>query len=81
MLGTATVIVELGDGKRIWKRVDRPKGHPGNPLPASELEDKFRDLASVLLNVREMRSVIKIVRDLENLSQLDDLLALVRVDK
>jgi 2-methylcitrate dehydratase PrpD len=80
-LGAAIVEVELANGSKIRRRVDHPKGHPENPLSQTELEEKFRSLVSPVLNEADATCLIEMTRDLENLSQLENLFALLHVDK
>ncbi|WP_455285641.1 MmgE/PrpD family protein [[Eubacterium] cellulosolvens] len=80
-LGAASVEVELTNGETIRRRVAHPKGHPANPLSRTELEEKFRTLASVVVDEEETKALIGMIRDLEKLSRLEDLLELVRVDE
>jgi 2-methylcitrate dehydratase PrpD len=43
-IGKVTVVTR--DGRRLWGRVDEPKGDPGNTLSRAELEDKAYRLAA-----------------------------------
>lgn len=43
---SAGVTVRLRDGRTVQAAQDRPRGDPENPLSASELTDKFRQLAA-----------------------------------
>lgn len=80
-LGAAIVEVELANGRKTRRRVDHPKGHPENPLSRTELEGKFRSLVSSILEEADATRLIEMTRDLENLSQLENLFALLRVGK
>lgn len=72
----AVVDVELVDGRIYSSRVDEPKGDPGNPLTAAEVEEKFRVLARAggLLDERDVEEVIARVRTLERAVSLRDVL-------
>jgi 2-methylcitrate dehydratase PrpD len=39
------VTIETVDGRRLFNRIDEPKGDPGNTLSRDEIEDKVRRLA------------------------------------
>jgi len=67
-------IVEImTDTGRFSSRVDLPKGEPENPLTKGEFEEKFRALASTSLTQKEIEEVLKMVSELERLSDIDDL--------
>ena len=51
-----------------------PKGHPRNPLSDSEIEDKFRGLASGVLTKPQCDEALRLLWSLECLSDLDELL-------
>ena len=51
-----------------------PKGHPRNPLNDSEIEDKFRGLATGVLTERQCDEALRLLWSLEGLSDLDELL-------
>lgn len=55
------VEVETHDGRKIFQRVDTPKGDPGNTLSRLELEDKAIRLAAYAggASADEMRAVIE----------------------
>jgi 2-methylcitrate dehydratase PrpD len=80
-LGAAIVEVRLVNGRKIKRRIDHPKGHPQNPLSRRELEGKFRSLVSPVLKEADATRIIEMARDLEGLSRLDELFALLRLGK
>jgi 2-methylcitrate dehydratase len=53
-------------GKTHSIKVDIPKGDPRNPMTEQERKDKFRRLASIVL---ESNSVEEIMRNVENLEK------------
>ncbi|MFA7439182.1 MmgE/PrpD family protein [Castellaniella sp.] len=62
----ARVIVTLRDGSRHEATVYYPKGDPGNPLSAPELEQKFRDNGHGVLNPGQADRLVALIGDLEN---------------
>jgi len=65
---SARVILRTSDGRQFEHQVDVPKGDPGNALSRSELEHKFRTLASLhpAVKGREVERLIDHSWDLEN---------------
>lgn len=77
-LWCARVRLRKLDGTELSRRVDVPKGHPANPLTKPELEDKFRDLASVALPTKQVKKIITTVNNLERLKKVQSLTALLQ---
>jgi 2-methylcitrate dehydratase PrpD len=50
-----------------------PKGHPQNPMSEEEVKEKFRRLALYTLTKGQIDKIIKIVDNLENISQPGEL--------
>ncbi len=73
----AIVKIETKDGKTHETRVDDVKGGIGNPFTDDELRDKFRTLSTKRLGERRTEEVIKFVDNLENLSNIRELMGLV----
>jgi 2-methylcitrate dehydratase PrpD len=71
----AIVDVETSDGQRLRKLVRHMRGHPSNPLAASDLEDKFAACTEGILNSAVVRHVIETVRDLHALRSIRPLMA------
>jgi 2-methylcitrate dehydratase PrpD len=71
-----TVTVTLQDGRSLSAQVLHPRGHPANPLTAIALQDKFEDCAYGVLERQDLRRVMTLVQDLE---QLDDIATLMDV--
>jgi 2-methylcitrate dehydratase len=65
--------VTTTDGRRVVAETTHPKGHYRNPLTDSEVEEKFRGLASGALGVEGCDRVLAEVWDLENAATLDRL--------
>jgi 2-methylcitrate dehydratase len=65
--------VTTTDGRRVAAETSHPKGHYRNPLTDSEVEGKFRGLASAALGAEGCDRVLAEVWDLENAATLDRL--------
>jgi 2-methylcitrate dehydratase PrpD len=74
----ATVKLRKSDGTELSCTVDVPRGHPRNPLSKPELEDKFRDLASIALPSQNVSRIISAVNNLESLKRVESLTALLQ---
>jgi len=75
-----SVTITTIDGRSFTKDLDYPKGHPSNPLTASEIEQKFDALAAPVMSSGRRQEVKDAVWNLENLDSLRDLTDLLRVD-
>jgi 2-methylcitrate dehydratase len=65
--------VTTTDGRRLLAETNYPKGHSRNPLTDSEVEGKFRDLASPTIGAERCDRVLTEVWNLENAATLDKL--------
>ena len=75
--------VTTTDGRRVTLETTHPKGHSRNPLTDSEVEAKFRSLASGALQAAGCDRVLAEVRRLEHAATLDalfDSLVVARAD-
>lgn len=79
-LGPAKVKISTKSGDEYQSRVGKPKGYPENPLTKTEIENKFKDLASLVLTDQRIKNVLKTVNNLENVDRVKDLAELL-VDK
>ena len=70
----ARVVVHTTDGRNFEHRLDHPKGDPENPLSWDEVIDKFTTLAAEVLPLSQCRKIITLVR---NVDQLEDITELV----
>ncbi|MFH1088182.1 MAG: MmgE/PrpD family protein [Chloroflexota bacterium] len=70
----AVVTIRMKSGKQYQEKTDCVKGNPGNPLSWDDLEGKFRGLTASLLPAANIDRVVKMVKELE---ELDDINALV----
>jgi 2-methylcitrate dehydratase PrpD len=71
------VEVETADGRKLFQRVDTPKGDPDNTLSRPELEDKAIRLAQYAggASEAEMRAVIARIWHLRAAADVRDFLA------
>ncbi|MDA4116949.1 MAG: MmgE/PrpD family protein [Thaumarchaeota archaeon] len=68
------ITVRLGDGRVLSKQVDLPKGHPGNPMTTSEIEQKFRRLTKGILKESQVDKVLDFVWTTEKQHDVSPLL-------
>ena len=52
---------------------------PQNPLTPQEIEDKFRDLATTVIPAKQAEEIIKAVKNLEDMVNIQSLIALMAV--
>ena len=76
------VIVNINttDGRRFSKQLDYPKGDPRNPLTDQEVEEKFAALADGVLSTSAQQRVKDAVWNLERVSSVSELMALMEAD-
>ncbi|MGC8808802.1 MAG: MmgE/PrpD family protein [bacterium] len=65
----AQIKLKTKDGRVFEDESICPKGHPQNPMSQEEIKEKFRKLALYTLTQDRVDKIIKIVDDLENMSQ------------
>jgi 2-methylcitrate dehydratase PrpD len=68
------VRVRLKDGRVIEGRYDVARGHPEKPMSWTELAEKFRDCASLVLPDKNAETTIRLVEHIEDLQSLRPLL-------
>ena len=68
------VAITLRDGRTVSTAVPHAKGHPANPLSTIALQDKFEDCAYGVLERPDIRRVIKLVQDLEQVEDIGKLM-------
>ena len=66
----AKVTITTRDGREFKAGLEHPKGDPENPLSWEEIIAKFNNLAGAVLDHDSCSQLIRSVRDLENLSDL-----------
>lgn len=68
------VEVDTATGDRYSNQVSLPKGFPDNPMSEDELIAKFTDQASRVLPQDTVEQTIAMVRDLENIDDISELI-------
>lgn len=66
----------LRNGQSVEWREPINRGHPDNPMPAAEVQDKFRHNAARALPADRLETIIGAVERLEDLPRVAELLAL-----
>jgi 2-methylcitrate dehydratase len=72
-------IVEINTkkGEKYSSRVVYPKGHPMNPMTDTDVEKKFRSMASKFMDEKQMRQIVDTVYHLEKLDDIGELIKLL----
>lgn len=65
------------DGRRFQKRVDTPHGFGDDPLTDSELEEKFRGMASKRMSEKQIKSIFDACWNVEKLADVGTLTQLM----
>jgi len=73
----SVVEVELRDGRVISRVADTARGTPEKPLKEGELDEKFRECASFVLDEEKTERVLKMLRRIEEVSNIIELTALL----
>jgi 2-methylcitrate dehydratase len=69
------------NGKSRTVEVFYPKGHPKNRMSSAEVEGKFRGCARAVLSEAQQTKIILLVRDLEKLNSVNELMAELSVSE
>jgi 2-methylcitrate dehydratase PrpD len=75
------VSIKLKDGQELYHEVKYAKGDPKNPMSWEETADKFRGCAQEILKPADAESVIHLMAKLESLTDVGELMGLVRETK
>jgi 2-methylcitrate dehydratase PrpD len=76
---TTIIEIALKDGRRIEGRADFGKGSPANPMSFDEVAEKFLDCAAFAGHPADRaRAVVGKVRDLENVTEMGEVTALLK---
>ena len=70
--------IQLSTGENYEKHVENSPGTPDNPMSQLEIESKFKELSSTVINEDLSNSIINLVNNLHNvndISSLSDLLS------
>jgi 2-methylcitrate dehydratase len=70
--------ITLRNGQRHDIRVEHHRGHPRNPMPDAELEEKFRELAGDQLPKTQCDALLARLWTLEQLDSMGELFALTK---
>ena len=73
------VHVDLGDGRRLTKRVDYPLGHAKKPLQDSEVEGKFFALVTPALGEKAAHGIVDFVWKLDEAKSVGNLMRAMEV--
>ena len=76
----AEVTILLKDGQRFSREIMDCLGDPGNPLPAEDIRDKFRLLASPVIGQNRCETLLNYVAEIEKQPNVRQLPALLRPD-
>ena len=68
------------NGESRTVEVFYPKGHPKNRMSSAEVEGKFRGCARSVLSEAQQDKIISLVRDLEKLKSVDELMNHLALD-
>ncbi len=72
------VVLKVKTGEEIIElRKDYPKGEPEDPISFEEVADKFKSLTTEKFNEDQIRDVIEIVKKLDKLSDIRELMELL----
>jgi 2-methylcitrate dehydratase len=76
-------IVEImtPDGKTYTQALDVARGEPEFPLSPEEVEEKFRQSASGLIEPEALRKVTHFIQTLEDQKEISELFRLLQVKK
>lgn len=69
--------ITIKGGEKYSLRVERPKGHPMNPMTDADVEEKFRSMAGKFMNEKQMSKVITTIYNLEKLKDIRELVKLL----
>ena len=73
---SSRVEIVTKDGKKVEQFVAIPSGDPKNALSMDQIHDKFRNQAAYCLGEQKIEHVIQKIGDLENLSDINELMGL-----
>ncbi len=76
---SAEVDVETNDGRKFTERVDYPPGDPGNPASQEDIDKKVMYYASKVLGQKRAKNLIEAVKNLEAVSDLNELGNMLRI--
>ena len=68
------IIIKLRSGREVEGFTAYLRGHVNNPMSEDEVEEKFRRLTGSVLTREEQEEVIRLVKDFENLTNINTLI-------
>jgi 2-methylcitrate dehydratase PrpD len=68
------------NGESRTVEVFYPKGHPKNRMSSAEVEGKFRGCTRGVLSEAQQTKIISLVRDLEKVKSVDELMNHLALD-
>ncbi|MDD5083243.1 MAG: MmgE/PrpD family protein [Dehalococcoidales bacterium] len=71
--GTKSVTVKLKDGREYYKEIDIAKGAPMNPMTDADLQSKYRDCASVVLDKERVEKSLSLLNGLSKIKNISAL--------
>ena len=74
----STAAIEMADGTAVTGRCDYPRGAAENPMTPAQIDDKFRIYARARLSEADIESVLGMVRRLEELRSVRELMDMLR---
>jgi 2-methylcitrate dehydratase PrpD len=77
----ARVDVVLTDGRHLTTSVERPKGHPDNPLSVDDLHTKFNDCCEPVLGQDQTARALDMLVNLESLGEVNSLAAVLMAER
>ena len=80
--GSFPCVLQLttANGESRTVEVFYPKGHPKNRMSSTEVEGKFRGCARGVISEAQQNKIISLVRDLEKLNSVDELMNHLALD-
>lgn len=75
----SVVKITMQSGAVYERRIDHPRGSPGNPMTDAEIQDKFARLASPLMSDSRISQIVDTVASLDRLDDVSALMALTIV--
>ena len=73
----SSVTIRLTDGREFSQKADAPKGSPQSPPTYEELVSKYKDCAQLVLSPKDVERSLQLMENLEELTDLTELMAVV----
>jgi 2-methylcitrate dehydratase PrpD len=72
-----SVTIKMGDNTEYFRETPMESGMPVNPMTTEQLEGKYRDCASLVLDLDEIEESLDLLRNFERLSNINRLMRIV----